>query len=91
MSVEKILSEDSTQYSSASTRSEEDSDSTPESATDSLNSLYNIKTTDNTCAENCMDVKMKCEGEKKKGICCSKFFFHFHIIKNMYTLHCKVQ
>ena len=67
MSAEKILGEDN--GSSAGSLRSDDSDSTPESATDSLNSLF--KTIDNTCVENCIE-KTKCEGNKKKGICCSK-------------------
>ncbi|XP_026739627.1 scavenger receptor class B member 1-like [Trichoplusia ni] len=64
MSVSNMLPEDSASSGSSS----EDTESTPVSATDSLNSLF--KNTDNNCVENCME-EMKCEGEKKKGVCCS--------------------
>ncbi|KAJ8706302.1 hypothetical protein PYW08_010928 [Mythimna loreyi] len=71
MSSEKMLHEDNLDNgsSSGSLRSE-DSDSTPESATDSLNSLFKTTDNNNTCVENCIE-KTQCEGDKKRGRCCS--------------------
>ncbi|XP_047038904.1 scavenger receptor class B member 1-like [Helicoverpa zea] len=65
MSSAKILEDNGS--SSGSLRSE-DTDSTPESATDSLNSLF--KTKDNVCVENCIE-KAECESGRKRGVCCS--------------------
>lgn len=78
MSEHSIIPEDISVSSSASMRSE-DSDSSKASAMDSLNSL--LKNSSDTecgecgeCGEECLDVKIKCEGEEKskRRICCSE-------------------
>ncbi|CAH0699547.1 unnamed protein product [Spodoptera exigua] len=68
MSSEKILHEDNGSSSGSLRSRSEDSDSNPDSATDSSNSLF--KNNDNTCAETCIE-ETKCEVNKKRGTYCN--------------------